>query len=143
MTGLTPEHATPHSSEEKRVRQPARSRARFEGISPWFQERFPEIIHPDLTTVYRQFVDTLSPNRRNIQVENNLGTFTRSELADHVELGDEVGKVWAETMYEGTYSELSPGDRDLVRSNPELLVQMTIAQFQSAIEKRTVGSEPK
>ena len=142
MSGITPENPTLHLPETG-IHSSARSRAKYEGISPWFQERFPEIIHPDLTTVYRQFVDTLSPNRRNIQVENNLGTFTRSELADHVELGDEVGKVWAESMYEGTYSGLSPADRDLVRSNPELLVQMTIAQFQSAIEKRTVGSEPK
>lgn len=138
MAGLSPENPTPHSPEEGRT---PRQRVRGTLGIAWFRKQFPEVIHPDLTSVYRQYVDSLDPRQRAIRVENQYGTFVRGELADHLELGDDIGKAWAEAMYHGTFLGLSRADRRAVRSNPELLIQKTVANFQSAVDKRTSGSK--
>lgn len=54
--------------------------------------------------------------------------------------GDELGRDWAETLFEGTFGCLTQEEKVKAQANPELLVASTVERFRSAIEKRRAQS---
>lgn len=85
----------------------AESRARYEGIRPWFSERFPTI-PPELTDVYAEFIGTLPPAQASIGLEVGQYMTTRVGLVEEMRQGTELGKISAEALFEGAYGGLTP-----------------------------------
>lgn len=118
----------------------AESRARYEGIQPWFSERFPEI-PSELIEIYEEFTSTLDSIRVSMDSELvGIGMLTSHTAVAEMRQGTELGRGFAESLFDGTYGTLTPDARKQARLNPALLVQATVQRFRAEIEKRKVQS---
>ncbi len=118
----------------------AESRARYDGIQPWFSEKFPEI-PSELIEVYGELTSTLNPTRASLEFALvGIRTLTSHTALAEMRQGTELGREFAESLFDGTYGTLTPDEREQARLNPALLVQATVQGFRAEIEKRKVQS---
>jgi hypothetical protein len=122
---------------EKSPNQTTPQRSGYQGIRPWFREKYREFIDQELVSAYSEFVKSLSHDELGLRVQIlEQGQFTQPELAEHLEKRDPIGQSWAEVLYEGTYESLSTDEQRRARENPKYLIERTVQEFRRAISRR-------